>query len=560
MLCWEAGKPLVVEDLVLDAPKTGEVRVRIGAVAICHSDVHLIRGDWTGWSSTPPPVVAGHEAAGVVSEVGPGSRASVRATASSSRSSAPAAPVSPASPAPRTSARAVRPDDGAPAPRPHGQRSTPASASPASPKRWWWTVAALVVPADLGLDRACLLACGVITGVGAVLNAAQLTPGSSAVVIGAGARCERDPGRGARGGGAHRCRRRRRAEAAHRAGFGATHAVDGRDGDVRGLVRELTGGRAPTTLRDRGQPGGREPGAHPRPARGHRGPGGHAGGRGDGAGSDRGLRRQRAPAPRQQHGLDPARRGRPPPRRALPGRPPHLDDLITARYPLARINEAIVAMEAARRSGNVIVFPVVTRRERRPRRPPPDAHPARTSPLRSDRDRQLEQERLFARLWVLVGRLDQFPAVGHDLNGARRRGERPRGSRPRRPASAPSSTSAATAARVCARPSAGADAARSSAATTPGPTGSTAACWARRTSAATSVGSRRLRAASRSAGGLGRAGLAQPGRRAPAPLAAQLDPPIVQRFGSSARFDRYRIGDLTVGRTIELRGRRPTGS
>src|SRR5262249_60204275 len=42
------------------------------------------------------------------------------------------------------------------------------------------------VPEDVGPDRACLLACGVITGVGAVLNTAALTPGSSAVVIGAG--------------------------------------------------------------------------------------------------------------------------------------------------------------------------------------------------------------------------------------------------------------------------------------------------------------------------------------------------------------------------------------
>ena len=41
-------------------------------MAICHSDVHLVRGDWAGWSSTPPPVVAGHEAAGVVADVGPG--------------------------------------------------------------------------------------------------------------------------------------------------------------------------------------------------------------------------------------------------------------------------------------------------------------------------------------------------------------------------------------------------------------------------------------------------------------------------------------------------------
>src|SRR5262249_59907966 len=71
-VCYELGKPLLVEDVILDPPKAGEVRVRIGAVAICHSDVHLIRGDWAGWTSTPPPVVAGHEAAGVVAEVGAG--------------------------------------------------------------------------------------------------------------------------------------------------------------------------------------------------------------------------------------------------------------------------------------------------------------------------------------------------------------------------------------------------------------------------------------------------------------------------------------------------------
>jgi Zn-dependent alcohol dehydrogenase len=71
-VCYELGKPLVVEDVRLDPPGVGEVRVRIGAVAICHSDVHLIRGDWLGWSSTPPPVVAGHEAAGIVDDLGPG--------------------------------------------------------------------------------------------------------------------------------------------------------------------------------------------------------------------------------------------------------------------------------------------------------------------------------------------------------------------------------------------------------------------------------------------------------------------------------------------------------
>ena len=60
--------PLSVEEIEIDPPQTGEVKVKIGACAICHSDVHLIRGNWGG----DTPVVAGHEGAGVIAEVGSG--------------------------------------------------------------------------------------------------------------------------------------------------------------------------------------------------------------------------------------------------------------------------------------------------------------------------------------------------------------------------------------------------------------------------------------------------------------------------------------------------------
>jgi Zn-dependent alcohol dehydrogenase len=70
-VCYELGAPLVVEDVELAAPGPGEVRVAVAAVAICHSDVHLVRGEWVNWSA-PPPVVAGHEAAGLVEAVGDG--------------------------------------------------------------------------------------------------------------------------------------------------------------------------------------------------------------------------------------------------------------------------------------------------------------------------------------------------------------------------------------------------------------------------------------------------------------------------------------------------------
>lgn len=65
---YEPGKPMVVETVELEGPRAGEVLVRIGATGVCHSDYHVIKGEW----SLPLPMVLGHEAAGVVEEVGPG--------------------------------------------------------------------------------------------------------------------------------------------------------------------------------------------------------------------------------------------------------------------------------------------------------------------------------------------------------------------------------------------------------------------------------------------------------------------------------------------------------
>src|SRR5271166_218054 len=67
-ICYEFGAPLVVEDVEVDPPQQGEVKVAISACAICHSDLTWIQGKWGGHT----PLVAGHEAAGVVAEVGPG--------------------------------------------------------------------------------------------------------------------------------------------------------------------------------------------------------------------------------------------------------------------------------------------------------------------------------------------------------------------------------------------------------------------------------------------------------------------------------------------------------
>lgn len=63
----DAG-PARLEDVELAAPRRGEVRVRIAAAGVCHSDLHVRRGEWP----VRTPVVMGHEGSGVVVEVGPG--------------------------------------------------------------------------------------------------------------------------------------------------------------------------------------------------------------------------------------------------------------------------------------------------------------------------------------------------------------------------------------------------------------------------------------------------------------------------------------------------------
>ena len=67
-VCYAFGQPLRVEEVEIDPPQRGEVKVQLAATAICHSDVHLIRGEWGG----EVPVVAGHESSGVIVEVGEG--------------------------------------------------------------------------------------------------------------------------------------------------------------------------------------------------------------------------------------------------------------------------------------------------------------------------------------------------------------------------------------------------------------------------------------------------------------------------------------------------------
>ena len=67
-ICRTFQEPLTIEDIDLGAPLAGEVRVKIKACAICHSDLFYMDGAWGG----DLPAVYGHEAAGIVEAVGAG--------------------------------------------------------------------------------------------------------------------------------------------------------------------------------------------------------------------------------------------------------------------------------------------------------------------------------------------------------------------------------------------------------------------------------------------------------------------------------------------------------
>lgn len=64
----EAGKPFEIMELELDGPREGEVLIRYVAAGLCHSDLHLMKGDF----DSRLPIIGGHEGAGIVEEVGPG--------------------------------------------------------------------------------------------------------------------------------------------------------------------------------------------------------------------------------------------------------------------------------------------------------------------------------------------------------------------------------------------------------------------------------------------------------------------------------------------------------
>lgn len=183
-VCRAFGAPLSIEEVDLADPGPGEIRVRLAACAICHSDLSYIAGAWSG----ELPAVFGHEAAGVVEAVGPGVAApapgahvvvALIRSCGGCHYCARGDQILCESVFPLDRQSPLRSRSGEPIA--HGLR-TGAFAEQVVVH----ASQAVEIGPDLPLDRACLLACGVITGVGAVTNTARMPAGSDAVIVGAG--------------------------------------------------------------------------------------------------------------------------------------------------------------------------------------------------------------------------------------------------------------------------------------------------------------------------------------------------------------------------------------
>src|SRR6478672_2185286 len=187
---YAASKPLTIETLQLDPPGRGEVLVRIKAAGLCHSDLSVINGD----RPRPMPMVLGHEAAGLVEEVGDGVDGLAQGDhvvlvfMPSCGHCLPCATGRPALCEPGAKANGA-------GTLLRGERRLAFSCEPVNHHIGVSAFAdhAVVaqescvrVPKSLLFEQAALFGCAVLTGVGAVANTARIPPGSSVAVAGLG--------------------------------------------------------------------------------------------------------------------------------------------------------------------------------------------------------------------------------------------------------------------------------------------------------------------------------------------------------------------------------------
>lgn len=180
-----------LEDVDLHDPRAGEVRVKIAAAGVCHSDLHVLRGEW----HVPTPLVMGHEGSGIVTATGPG------VTSLAIGDHVVLSWVAPCHECRYCLAgHEARCQVAATIVAPGGvlQDGTSRLSVDGEPLHHYLGVSSfaeeVVVPAsgavkirdDAPLDVVAIVGCAVATGVGAVTNTAQVEPGSIVAVIGCG--------------------------------------------------------------------------------------------------------------------------------------------------------------------------------------------------------------------------------------------------------------------------------------------------------------------------------------------------------------------------------------
>jgi Zn-dependent alcohol dehydrogenase len=241
-VCREFNRPLVVEEVELAAPGAGELRIRVAACAICHSDIHYADGAWGG----SLPSVFGHEASGVVEEIGAGVEGFVvgdHVVVTLIRSCGHCYYCADGDEVLCEGEFSL--DRDGPISAADGGHITQGLRTGAFAEQVVVDPSQVVViPKEIAFDCASLLACGVITGLGAVVNTARVEAGSNVVVIGTG-------GVGLnsiQGAALSDCGKiiaidisDEKLAAAKR--FGATHGVNSAREDIADMVRALTEGR-----------------------------------------------------------------------------------------------------------------------------------------------------------------------------------------------------------------------------------------------------------------------------------------------------------------------------
>ncbi len=183
---WGYNEPLKIESVKLNPPREDEVVVKVVASGVCHSDLSVVQMK----VPLPVPAILGHEGAGIVEEIGkgvkdlkPGDHVVLAWVENCGRCHYCVAGhphlCDAGMQAMMEGRETVFEKDGIPISRFVGVSSF-------AERTVVRATSAIKIPEDVPLDRACLVGCGVMTGVGAAINTAQIRPGETVAVYGCG--------------------------------------------------------------------------------------------------------------------------------------------------------------------------------------------------------------------------------------------------------------------------------------------------------------------------------------------------------------------------------------